>query len=258
VCSCSCKALRGPTRLVRVILKPCPRQKLRHLPRLEHMMVGFISFIRTIFCCCTKPTTMDDTPPPEYKQVCDPSVTSEKSPNDCSRFLNPGLRFTAGDIESQLVVKDATFASAVVELMLPRLTAGVWQELVGWGHYSYTLDKVSLSSRRLTSRKRPRDVILTRVNATKRPDGTTLSVSKRGITPVDSDRLAFWSHAIWKSEVSWLINWRFTRTNVLSTIVGEVFLSSGMLVFRGRKVRKRSCITSDVFMGSPVHPYDLR
>jgi hypothetical protein len=30
----------------------------------------------------------------------------------------------------------------VVELMVPRLNLGVWNEPVGWGHYSYTLDKV--------------------------------------------------------------------------------------------------------------------
>lgn len=56
--------------------------------------------------------------------------------------MNPNLHFTANDIESHLASKDARFAAAVVELMLPRLKLGVWQEPVGWGHYSFTLDKV--------------------------------------------------------------------------------------------------------------------
>lgn len=92
---------------------------------------------------------MDMPPPPEYGQVCSSVViTSEKSVDSCDvQLLNPGLRFTAGDIESHLVGKDGTFAAAVVELMLPRLKVGVWQELVGWGHYSYTLDKVTLSTK---------------------------------------------------------------------------------------------------------------
>jgi hypothetical protein len=60
-----------------------------------------------------------------------------------SPFLNPELHFTAHEIEAHLVVKDTRFAAAVVELMVPRLKLGVWKEPVGWGHYSYTLDKVS-------------------------------------------------------------------------------------------------------------------
>jgi hypothetical protein len=111
------------------------------------MMVGFVKALRTIFSCRSQTPPMDNTPPPEYKQICGEAVTSEKPGEHASSLLNPGLRFTAADIESHLVGKDQKFAAAVVELMLPRLKVGVWQELVGWGHYSYTLDKVTLRAR---------------------------------------------------------------------------------------------------------------
>ena len=114
-------------------------------------MVCFLSFLRKTFSFRKKNMLMDTSPTPEYKQICGPDVTSEKSVGECGsspQLLNPGLRFTASDIESHLVSKDVLFAAAVVELMLPRLKVGVWQELVGWGHYSYTLDKVTLAFRR--------------------------------------------------------------------------------------------------------------
>jgi len=82
-----------------------------------------------------------DISPPPYEHR--PSIKPECVAEKCgSPFLNPNLSFTASDIEGYLVSKDARFAAAVVELMVPRLNLGVWNEPVGWGHYSYTLDKV--------------------------------------------------------------------------------------------------------------------
>ena len=109
-------------------------------------MVCVFSFFRTIFSA-RKKTNSGSTPlfppPPEYVQVCASELPPEKSPlSEEPLLLNPNLHFTANDIESQLAVKDARFAAAVVELMLPRLKLGVWHEPVGWGHYSFTMDKV--------------------------------------------------------------------------------------------------------------------
>jgi hypothetical protein len=84
--------------------------------------------------------TVDISPPPYEHQ---PTVNSECVAEKCgSPFLNPNLSFTASDLEAHLVSKDAKFAAAVVELMVPRLKLGVWKEPVGWGHYSYSLDRV--------------------------------------------------------------------------------------------------------------------
>jgi len=103
-------------------------------------MVSFSSFFRKIFASRKQSRQTESSPPPYDDQEIpdEATLTDEK----LSHLLNPDLKFTAEEIESQLVKKDAAFASAVVELMLPRLRLGVWQEPVGWGHYSYTLDKV--------------------------------------------------------------------------------------------------------------------
>jgi len=110
-------------------------------------MVCVFSFIRGIFSLRRKTITENNAgfpPPPEYVQVCNSELPPEKVSfsKGSSPFLNPNLHFTANDIESQLAVKDAKFAAAVVELMLPRLKMGVWHEPVGWGHYSFTMEKV--------------------------------------------------------------------------------------------------------------------
>lgn len=109
-------------------------------------MVGAFSFLRNIFSPRKKTETVLP-PPPEYIQVCASQQNiSEKSHYEESLLLNPNLHFTANDIESHLSSKDARFAAAVVELMLPRLKLGIWQEPVGWGHYSFTLDVVQFLS----------------------------------------------------------------------------------------------------------------
>lgn len=109
-------------------------------------MIFPFSFIRNIFCSNKKnaPATTTLPPPPEYRQICPPEAATEKRRHSHgeSQYLNPNLHFTADEIEAHLAVKDARFAAAVVELMLPRLELGVWSEPVGWGHYSYALDKV--------------------------------------------------------------------------------------------------------------------
>ena len=134
-------------------------------------------------------------PPPEYVQVCGTSrpLLSEKSSLpacETAALLNPNLRFTADEIEGHLAHQDTVFASAVVELMLPRLKLGVWHEPVGWGHYSFTIDKVlsplsvpiafQLSSGctefpgvgiNIGCRKSKADVIRRFVSATRRPVG---------------------------------------------------------------------------------------
>ena len=103
-------------------------------------MVCVSSFLRNLFGARKKPAVLP--PPPEYGQVC-PEEFPEKSARVSEpSYLNPNLTFTAQDLEAHLAGKDTRFAAAVVELMLPRLKLGVWQEPVGWGHYSYTLDKV--------------------------------------------------------------------------------------------------------------------
>jgi len=135
-------------------------------------------------------------PPPEYVQVCgtsSPLLPEKSSPPPCetATLLNPNLRFTADEIEGHLAHQDAIFASAVVELMLPRLRLGVWHEPVGWGHYSFTIDKVlSLLSPPIAfrpscgftamsevginmgCRKSMADVTRRFVSATRRPAGT--------------------------------------------------------------------------------------
>ena len=109
-------------------------------------MVGLQSFLRRLFAP-NKTKRPDEVlpPPPEYRQVCSETVTDEKGQDAQAPtgFLNPNLQFTAREIESGLRAKDVRFAAAVVELMLPRLRLGVYLEPVGWGHYSYTLEKVS-------------------------------------------------------------------------------------------------------------------
>jgi hypothetical protein len=82
--------------------------------------------------------------PPDYHEVCFRQVSDEKGGIVVpSGLLNPELRFTAEEIEGDLRAKDVRFAAAVVELMLPRLRSGVYQEPVGWGHYSFTIEKVT-------------------------------------------------------------------------------------------------------------------
>ena len=116
------------------------------------MFCSIVSFFRRILPSGNKsaesamaPETY--VPPPEYVQVCGTSrpLLSEKSSLpacETAALLNPNLRFTADEIEGHLAHQDTIFASAVVELMLPRLKLGVWHEPVGWGHYSFTIDKV--------------------------------------------------------------------------------------------------------------------
>jgi len=84
-------------------------------------------------------TFQEVSPPPYEHLITRHGCINEKSG---SQLLNPNLSFTATEIEAQLVSKDIKFAAAVVELMVPRLKLGVWKEPVGWGHYTYTLDKV--------------------------------------------------------------------------------------------------------------------
>jgi hypothetical protein len=139
-------------------------------------MVCAFSFLRNIFTP-RKKTETPLAPPPDYVQVCSTSQPdiSEKSPHcEESPFLNPNLHFTATDIESHLSSKDARFAAAVVELMLPRLKLGVWQEPVGWGHYSFTLDKVQTllkGDKNLIPRRRILDVTRMHVNVIKQLGG---------------------------------------------------------------------------------------
>ena len=127
------------------------------------MMVQIVAFMRKIFGSRSKGTSSTvskqmELPPPEYVSVCTGShapVLVEKTATTTTtrgdtQFLNPNLAFTASEIEAQLISKDTKFAAAVVELMVPRLKLGVWQEPVGWGHYSYTLDKVSRTWSKLT------------------------------------------------------------------------------------------------------------
>jgi hypothetical protein len=106
-------------------------------------MVNILSCFRRIFGPRKSSRSVEISPPPYDHQTIVPE-THEKLPLPTeSPFLNPELHFTAHEIESHLVIKDTRFAAAVVELMVPRLRLGVWKEPVGWGHYSYTLDKVS-------------------------------------------------------------------------------------------------------------------
>ena len=104
-------------------------------------MVCMFSFLRNLFIS-RKKTESALPPPPDYVQVCAVDLPEKSTACNEPSLLNPNLHFTANDIENQLANKDARFAAAVVELMLPRLRLGVWQEPVGWGHYSFTLDKV--------------------------------------------------------------------------------------------------------------------
>jgi hypothetical protein len=139
-------------------------------------MVCLVSFLRNIISP-RKKTESTLPPPPDYREVCaqDNHENVEKPPisNVESALLNPNLHFTANDIEAHLSTKDTRFAAAVVELMLPRLQLGVWQEPVGWGHYSFTLDKVWSPHVRqhLIQSKKQLGVILMHVNVTKRLDG---------------------------------------------------------------------------------------
>jgi hypothetical protein len=106
------------------------------------MMVCLFSFIRSLLGSRKKQIPSLLPPPPEYVAVCPDKVSEKGELISEHTLLNPRLHFTANDLEVHLAGKDANFAAAVVELMLPRLKLGVWQEPVGWGHYSYTLDKV--------------------------------------------------------------------------------------------------------------------
>jgi hypothetical protein len=95
-------------------------------------MVGVMSFLRKIFSSDKKPQSSVLPPPPAYGQVC-PQTLPEKVPQRSgSEYLNPNLDFTARDVEAHLATKDARFAAAAVELMVPRLKLGVYQESVGW------------------------------------------------------------------------------------------------------------------------------
>jgi hypothetical protein len=113
------------------------------------VMVSLFNLIRRLFPPRKKSAEcvlVPDGAPPQYVQVCGAAPPPEKaSLPSCedSSLLNPNLHFTASEIEGHLVQQDAVFAAAVVELMLPRLKLGVWKEPVGWGHYSYTVEKVS-------------------------------------------------------------------------------------------------------------------
>lgn len=103
-------------------------------------MVSLASLFQKLFGSRKRcSTAIADSSPPPYDG---PTANASSAPEKQSPFLNPALTFTAEEIEEQLGKKDAIFAAAVVELMLPRLKLGVWQEPVGWGHYSFTLDKV--------------------------------------------------------------------------------------------------------------------
>jgi hypothetical protein len=105
-------------------------------------MVCAFSFLRALFSSRKKSRSKDLSAPPEYRQICNEQV-DVKSQTICEpQLLNPNLRFTASELEVELSSKDVRFAAAVVELMLPRLTLGVWHEPIGWGHYSFPVDKV--------------------------------------------------------------------------------------------------------------------
>jgi hypothetical protein len=142
------------------ILSHSSRLPLPHIHRSPliarpRVMVSLFNLVRRLFPprksspeCIFVP----DGAPPQYVQVCGAAPLSEKaSLPSCedSSLLNPNLHFTASEIEGHLVQQDAVFAGAVVELMLPRLKLGVWKEPVGWGHYSYTVEKVSIQPHRL-------------------------------------------------------------------------------------------------------------
>jgi len=104
-------------------------------------MISLTSFFRKVFCVGKQVGLAEPSPPP-YDFHC----ASEKNAPSIEKslpFLNPGLKFTAAELEAHLSKQDTRFAAAVVELMLPRLKLGVWQEPVGWGHYSYEIQKVS-------------------------------------------------------------------------------------------------------------------
>jgi len=107
-------------------------------------MVAIFTFLRSLFVHRKKSRVTQLSPPPEYSQICgtEQSIGEKGQPSKGTQYLNPNLQFTADDIDAHLVTKDAKFAAAIVELMLPRLKLGVWKEPVGWGHYSYTLHKV--------------------------------------------------------------------------------------------------------------------
>src|SRR5271170_1390414 len=132
-------------------------------------MVCVFSFLRSIFGSRKKPAA-GLPPPPEYGQICPQEFPEKSARISQPSYLNPNLQFTAQDLEAYLSSKDARFAAAVVELMLPRLKLGVWQEPVGWGHYSFTLDKVQTlvkGDRNLIPRRRMLDVIRMLVNVIK-------------------------------------------------------------------------------------------
>jgi hypothetical protein len=99
------------------------------------------SFLQRLLGRSKRPSEKE-TPPPEYVSVCPEFVLEKARLGEGGAYLNPNLHFTATDIESHLVLKDIRFAAAVVELMASRLKLGVWLEPLGWGHYSYTVDKV--------------------------------------------------------------------------------------------------------------------
>lgn len=115
-------------------------------------MVSLFNLVRRLFPRKRSPecVLVPDGAPPQYGQVCGaaPPLSEKASLPSCedSSLLNPNLHFTANEIEGHLVQQDTVFAAAVVELMLPRLKLGVWKEPVGWGHYSYTVEKVSPQS----------------------------------------------------------------------------------------------------------------
>ena len=110
-------------------------------------MVSLTVFFRQLFGFRKKSDSNTLPPPPDYGEICSSPYPIEKPPSGKGApFLNPNLHFTADEIEAHLSEKDARFAAAVVELMLPRLKLGVWQEPVGWGHYSFALEKVHLHS----------------------------------------------------------------------------------------------------------------
>ena len=115
-------------------------------------MVCVFSFLRSIFGARKKPAGLP--PPPEYGQICPQEFPEKAARISEPSYLNPNLQFTAQDLEAYLAGKDARFAAAVVALMLPRLKLGVWQEPVGWGHYSYTLDKVLSSFHKTDGKKK--------------------------------------------------------------------------------------------------------
>jgi hypothetical protein len=104
-------------------------------------MVSLTSLLRKIFGNRKQPSSKADSLPPPYDCHCPAEQVSAITEKD-SPLLNPALQFTATEIEAHLIKKDRIFAAAVIELVLPRLRLGVWCEPVGWGHYSYTLDKV--------------------------------------------------------------------------------------------------------------------